>query len=52
MNLISWHGGAKSEVQPRLDWRAVGVRVQEPPIPDVEAGIDRVTKDNVASMLK
>lgn len=43
VNVISWHGGAKSEVQPRLDWRAAGIRVLEPPIPDVEAGIDRVT---------
>lgn len=41
-NVLTWHGGAKSEVQQRLDWQAEGLRVQEPPVPDVEAGIDRV----------
>ncbi len=38
----SWHGGAKSEVQQRLDWKAAGIPVQEPPFDNVEAGLDRV----------
>ena len=29
---------------PRLDWQAAGVRLLEPPISDVEAGIDRVIR--------
>lgn len=37
-------GGAKGETQQRMDWGAAGVRVHEPKIPDVEAGIDRVTQ--------
>lgn len=42
-NVISWHGGAKSEKQQRWDWGAAdGLSVQEPPVSDVEAGIDRV----------
>lgn len=42
-NVISWHGGAKSEKQQRWDWGGEnGLSVQEPPISDVEAGIDRV----------
>lgn len=40
--VISWHGGAKGEVQPRLDWAAAGVQVQAPPFDDVEGGIDKV----------
>lgn len=40
-NLIAW-GGAKSEIQQRTDWSAAGLYVGEPPISDVEAGIDRV----------
>ena len=35
-------GGAPSEHQYRWDWSDAGVHVQEPPISDVEAGIDRV----------
>ena len=42
VNVVSWHGGAKSEEQHRLDWTAAGVPLREPPISDVEAGIDRV----------
>ncbi len=42
VNMMTWHGGSKSETQQRMDWQAAGVRVQEPPVPDVEAGIDRV----------
>lgn len=41
-NVIVWAGGSKSEVQQRMDWAAAGVGVQEPPISDVEAQIDRV----------
>ena len=40
-NLQAW-GGAKSEGQQRMDWRDAGLSVQEPPIADVEAGINRV----------
>jgi len=38
------YGGAKSEGQHRLDWLAGGLMVQEPPVDDVESGIDRVTQ--------
>lgn len=41
-NVIAWQGGAKSEVQQRLDWQAAGVDAREPVVFDVEAGIDRV----------
>ncbi len=41
--LWSWWGGAKSEKQQRLDWSAAGIRLQEPPISEFEAGLDRVT---------
>lgn len=40
--VIAWVGGSKSENQARLDWQAAGVPLQEPPISDVESGIDRV----------
>jgi hypothetical protein len=40
--VISWHGGSGSETQQRMDWRAAGVHVQEPPFDDVESGIDKV----------
>ncbi|MDA3832966.1 MAG: hypothetical protein PF495_06175 [Spirochaetales bacterium] len=41
--VVSWSGGAKSERQFRQDWHDVaGLDVQEPPIPEVEVGIDRV----------
>lgn len=39
---VTWYGGSGSETQQRMDWHAAGVRVQEPPVGDVEAGIDRV----------
>lgn len=42
VNVATWWGGAKSETQQRMDWSVAGVPLQEPPIPDVEAGIDRV----------
>lgn len=42
LNMRTWHGGAKSEVQQRLDWQAEGIYVQEPPVSDVESGIDKV----------
>lgn len=41
-NVVRWAGGAKSEEQFRMDWRAAGIPLQEPVIVDVEAGIDRV----------
>jgi hypothetical protein len=41
-NVVLWTVGAKSEEQFRLDWQAAGVNANEPPISDVEAGIDRV----------
>jgi len=43
-NVISWHGGSRSELQQRMDWAAAGVIVQEPPFDDVEVGINRVTE--------
>jgi hypothetical protein len=42
VNWQTWHGGSKSETQQRLDWKQAGVTVHEPPVSDVEAGIDRV----------
>ena len=42
VNVLTWHGGAKSETQQRMDWRAAGLWLQEPAVSDVEAGIDRV----------
>lgn len=41
-NVVRYTGGARSETQQRMDWRAAGVPIQESPIIDVEAGIDRV----------
>lgn len=41
--VISWHLGQKSEKQQRLDWKqGGGINALEPPIHDVESGIDRV----------
>lgn len=41
--VISWHVGQKAETQQRMDWTAAGApNVFEPPIHDVESGIDRV----------
>jgi hypothetical protein len=40
-NLQAW-GGAKSETQQRMDWGAAGLRLGEPRVADVEAGINRV----------
>lgn len=42
VNVRTWFGGAKGETQQRMDWNAAGVPIHEPPISDVEAGIDRV----------
>lgn len=41
--VTKWVGGAGSEEQFRMDWRAEGIHVREPEIRDVESGIDRVT---------
>jgi hypothetical protein len=41
-NVVAWVGGAPSETQQRMDWRAAGIYVQEPRIIDVESGIDHV----------
>lgn len=41
-NVVRWTGGARSETQQRMDWNAAGIPVNESPIIDVEAGIDRV----------
>jgi len=40
-NLLAW-GGAKSESQPRMDFSDAGLYIGEPPISDVESGINRV----------
>ena len=40
--MLTWHGGAKSETQQRADWSAAGIPAREPPVSDVEAGLDRV----------
>ncbi|MCD6291385.1 MAG: terminase [Anaerolineae bacterium] len=40
--VVGWWGGSRSEKQQRWDWAQEGINVQEPPIADVEAGIDRV----------
>lgn len=40
-NLRVW-GGSKSETQQRMDWSAAGLYVVEPPIWEVESGINRV----------
>lgn len=37
-------GGSSSETQFRMDWSAAGLEVYEPPIKEVESGIDRVTQ--------
>jgi hypothetical protein len=42
VNVTRWTGGAGSEDQYRMDWRANGVPVSEPKIKEVDAGIDRV----------
>jgi hypothetical protein len=42
LNVLTWHLGAKSETQQRMDWQAEGIPAQEPPIADVESGIDKV----------
>jgi len=42
--IIKYTGGAKAELQFRLDWTEAGVPVEEPPISDMEAGIDRIAE--------
>lgn len=37
-------GGSASETQYRMDWSAAGLYVHEPPIKEVENGIDKVTE--------
>lgn len=39
---VHWAGGARSENQFRMDWQQEGIKVNEPAVGDVEAGIDRV----------
>lgn len=41
-NIVGWWGGAPGETQQRMDWQAAGAWVQQPPISDVQSGIDRV----------
>jgi len=41
-NIRQWFGGAKGETQQRMDWKEAGVPALEPPIADVESGLDRV----------
>lgn len=40
--IIGAWGGAPSEGQARRDWGDAGLQIDEPPVSDVEAGIDRV----------
>jgi hypothetical protein len=40
-NLRAW-GGAKSETQQRMDFGAAGLHIAEPPVWEVESGINRV----------
>jgi hypothetical protein len=41
---VQGFGGARSEGQQRLDWKEGGFRLAEPPVSDVESGIDKVTE--------
>lgn len=43
-NLVCGYGGSPGEQQQRWDWGAAGVTLHQPPVGDVEAGIDRVTQ--------
>lgn len=43
-NLVAAWGGAPGETQQRWDWQAAGVPMHQPPVGDVEGGIDRVTQ--------
>lgn len=45
------YGGAKSEDAWRLEYRAAGLRVHQPTVTDVEAGIDRVYTEFANSRL-
>jgi len=42
--VVRWAGGAKSEHQYRWDWAAEGIPLQEPPIAEVESGIDTIIR--------
>jgi hypothetical protein len=42
-NVVMWTGGAGSEDQYRMDWGYAGLSVMQPPFPEVDTGIDRVT---------
>ena len=42
VNMVRWQGGAKSETQQRMDWKAAGLRVREPRVHDVESGINGI----------
>jgi len=41
-NIFAYVGGAKSERQQRADFQGAGIPLQEPPISDVWAGIDKI----------
>jgi len=41
-NVENWVGGSHSEGQWRLEFQQAGIPVKEPPVKDVEVGIDRV----------
>ena len=43
-NITKFVGGARSELQFRLDYRAAGIQIARPPFTDVEAGIDRIVQ--------
>ncbi len=44
VNVVGQWGGAAGEVQPRADFGDHGVSIWQPPVSDVEQGIDRVTE--------
>lgn len=41
-HVVSAWGGAPGETQQRADWTDAGLEVKQPPVSDVESGIDRV----------
>lgn len=51
-NVVGWFGGSASETQFRTDWQAAGIHVQQPPVGDVEAGIDRVYAQFAAKTIR
>jgi hypothetical protein len=42
MNMLTFTGGAPSEIQSRMDFGAAGVEILKPAVSDVEGGISRV----------